>query len=653
MGTSTPAQTGLALQTRLKRRMLREWLSTTLALMLLALTLVLAAQPSGLQRLENTLYDFLISRQNPGAAPDDIIIIGIDDDSLESVGYWPWRRSLHARLIERLAQADLVALDLLLSDRHPAWQEDDTVLARAMKTHGRVVLPVMLDTVRARAVRPLPELAQAAMALGHINIDPDADGVIRRFSPQLRTPEGEAYDHLSIVLMRARADVPRLPDTFAGPNGLRIPFIGAPGYFRSIPYARVLDGSVDASVFRGKTVLVGAWGSGLGDVFATPRSVDGEVMPGVEILANILQGGLDGSWIRNASTFWAVLGNLLPVLLACLGCRSLSPQRQLLLTTNLLIIVLGVCAALLYVWHLWWPPVASLLTLIISYPLWSWRSQQAAMRHIDTELRLLNAMESTDGMSVALPAWQQSLTQRVGQLHVALERFRRAQQQQDETLRFLSHDMRAPLNTLLALTENERHGGRQDNPELLDQIDHHAARTLRLVDDFVDLSRASAQTLQARPVHLGDLLLACRDDSWARAQQKDIRLETEGLEQDAWVMADAGLLERALLNLVDNAIKYSAPGTRIRLVLEAQGRHEWKACIIDQGRGMQADDLAHIFAPFTRVDTDAPANPGGAGLGLAFVHTVAQRHQAGLEVDSRPGRGSRFCLRLPRYQPED
>ncbi len=659
MAAAGPAHTGEALQARLERRMRREWGATSVALLALCLALCLFAQPLGITRLDNTLYDFLANHQADRTAPDDIVIVGIDDDSLETIGYWPWRRALHARLLSQLRDARLVGLDFLLSDVNPAYPQDDALLAAAMQAHGRVVLPVMLDDARQRVVMPLPALARAALALGNINIEPDADGVIRQFEPLRQTPQGTDIAHLSVAMLETLAP-DRLPVNGVPGTRLRIPFLGPPGHFHHIPYARVLDGSVPPQFFRDKTVLVGAWGSGLGDVFATPRSHAGEVMSGVEILANILQGGLSRHWVDSAALAPTIAGNLLPVLLVLIGCRILSPQRQLWLTTALMGLMLAACAVLLFRGHLWWSPLPGLIALVLSYPAWSWRSQQAALRHIDAELSLLTqadgaATAQNDAHSATrmASAWDQSLAHGVGQLHQALGNFRRAQQQQDETLRFLSHDMRAPLNSLLALTEHERRANpQQPKPAaaLLDNIDHYAARTLKLVDDFIGLGRASAQALRQVPVDLCGLVLDCADDSWARARQKNITLGYEGLNREAWILADAELLGRALLNLIDNAIKYSAAGTRVRLVLTEAAPESWEICIIDQGRGMDATELAQIFTPFTRVATHMPANPGGSGLGLAFVHTVVQRHHAGISVHSQPGEGSRFCIRLRRHR---
>jgi len=115
----------------------------------------------------------------------------------------------------------------------------------------------------------------------------------------------------------------------------------------------------------------------------------------------------------------------------------------------------------------------------------------------------------------------------------------------------------------------------------------------------------------------------------------------------AYTRGEQTLLIRALCNLVDNAIKYSASGTRIECGIDEQPSF-WRVRIKDQGQGIAAQDVARLFEPFARVGVETRGDVGGAGLGLAFVHTVAKRHGGRIEVQSEPGVGSEFILHLPK-----
>ncbi|MNL04115.1 Signal-transduction histidine kinase senX3 [compost metagenome] len=115
----------------------------------------------------------------------------------------------------------------------------------------------------------------------------------------------------------------------------------------------------------------------------------------------------------------------------------------------------------------------------------------------------------------------------------------------------------------------------------------------------------------------------------------------------AYTRGDQTLLMRALCNLIDNAIKYSPSGTRIECGIEEEPGF-WRVSVHDQGQGIAAPDIARLFEPFSRVGVESRGDVGGAGLGLAFVRTVAERHGGFVEVRSELGAGSVFTLRLPR-----
>src|SRR5690625_2498315 len=134
-----------------------------------------------LERLDNVIYDFQLRLQPfPERAEQSppIALIIIDDASLKSLGHWPWRRKVYADLLQHLEQAKAVGIDLLFTNTNPAYPDDDALLAAAIQAHGRVVLPVFVDKAQ-RLEQPIEPLLAATAGLGFINIEPDADGVVR------------------------------------------------------------------------------------------------------------------------------------------------------------------------------------------------------------------------------------------------------------------------------------------------------------------------------------------------------------------------------------------------------------------------------------------------------------------------------------------
>ena len=656
-------------QDRLPASIWREWVLSTAVLLTLTFCLSYFSDALGLKSLDNTLYDRLVARLVLKPASDDIIIVAIDDVSIKETGYWPWRRAQHAALLERLSGARAVALDLVFSEPNPAYPDDDAVLAQAIRNHGRVVLPLIITHDNDKAARPIPELANSTPHFGYINIDPDPDGVIRSSSVQKQINNGDTFSHISLAMLEAGQDVKsaqNLRDKY-GITPLRIAFATFSHDQAVVPYNRVLDGSIPASTFDGKYVLVGSWGSGLGDTFATPQSSAQGVIPGVEILASLLAGGMADRWIKTPERLTLALLCMIPVLISCIAFLYLSPQRAFLFALTLAGGTFAIVAILLH-YSLWWvSPSAALIGTTLAYPVWSWRSQHAALRHIDGQLavlrneRLIPPSLNIDTSKLTqhrlLPSHDQTLLERVHQLHYATDSMRIAQHQRSETLRFLSHDMRSPLNSILALTELHRHGmspstSNTSSTEIFDQFDYYAKKTLALVDGFVELSRAEGIQMTFQPVNLSDLIRQCCEGAWVLAQHKHIRIDTTVMPDIAWVNADASLLERAWSNLLDNALKYSPDNTTITCTVHRDG-HDWILRVQDKGRGMDATQLANAFAPFVRIDEQHPGNPSGVGLGLAFVRTVVSRHGGSIEVQSEPNAGTCFTIRLRALEAPD
>ena len=112
------------------------------------------------------------------------------------------------------------------------------------------------------------------------------------------------------------------------------------------------------------------------------------------------------------------------------------------------------------------------------------------------------------------------------------------------------------------------------------------------------------------------------------------------------MLGDAGWLERLLLNLLDNAIKFTAAGGRVAVAVTANERHVVLR-VEDTGIGISSDALPHVFERFYQVDTARSREGGGAGLGLSLARWIADRHRATIEIASEPGKGTIAIVRLP------
>ena len=219
--------------------------------------------------------------------------------------------------------------------------------------------------------------------------------------------------------------------------------------------------------------------------------------------------------------------------------------------------------------------------------------------------------------------------------------------QRDQAMHFISHDIRAPIGAILTVIEMEQHEGKVDtNSVLLQRIQRYARSSLALAEDFVHLARAQNATPQRTPIELGNILDQALDDMWAVAKERFVELEWMPQEEEAWVLGDASMLRRSCTNLISNAIKYGPIEGTVFCSLTREGKY-WCINIRDQGEGISPEELARLFAPFTRQAQHERSPIRGIGLGLAYVDAVAKQHEGSITVHSDVGHGSCFTLRLP------
>ncbi len=228
---------------------------------------------------------------------------------------------------------------------------------------------------------------------------------------------------------------------------------------------------------------------------------------------------------------------------------------------------------------------------------------------------------------------------------------RAIERSRDETLRFLSHDMRAPQASILALLELQQENSSElPQQEFFARIEKACRKTLGLADNFVQLARAESQEYRLEEMDFQDLLIDASDEMWSLAKSRHIDLQVTIAEGEYTVDADRTLLTRALTNLISNAINYSPDHTSILCSLGSEhkdGKTRVVCSIRDQGYGIAEADQSKLFQRFQRVDLPNQPRHDGVGLGLVFVKTVIERHFGDIRFTSVPNQGTTFTLSLP------
>lgn len=225
------------------------------------------------------------------------------------------------------------------------------------------------------------------------------------------------------------------------------------------------------------------------------------------------------------------------------------------------------------------------------------------------------------------------------------------EQFQRDFVSIVSHQLRAPLTAIkgfaktLVLKDEEL-----DAPtrrQFLSTVNEQADRLARLVDDLLQVSRIDARRLRLEwtEIELDELLGDLISQFHSRWGSRRITLDLEpGLPP---IRADRRKLDEILINLIDNAIKYSPPASPIRVAARASGEAV-EIAVEDRGFGIAPEDAAQLFQKFQRITTPATRDIGGTGLGLFIVKGLVEAHGGGIWVESVPGAGSTFTFTVPR-----
>jgi signal transduction histidine kinase len=215
----------------------------------------------------------------------------------------------------------------------------------------------------------------------------------------------------------------------------------------------------------------------------------------------------------------------------------------------------------------------------------------------------------------------------------------------------VSHELRTPLTVIKGFVETLLDGAWRDqnkSPEYLGTILRHADQLTNLVSDLLELSKLESQGLPARhtAVDLGQVVQRAYDLLLQATERKKQSMKLDVSPRLPQVRGNADYIERAVANLIDNASKYTPESGHITVRAHGNG-HFAVVEVADDGIGIPKDDIPRIFERFYRVDRSRSREMGGTGLGLSIVKHVAQVHGGTIEVESTPGKGSVFRLRLP------
>ncbi len=391
-----------------KTRLRREWLLTAaIAFALLGMFVYgSVARPMG-----NVVYDHFM-RWHGFRATQDIVIVAIDDRSLQELGGWPLKRSTYQKLLNQLDddryRPKTIGIDLLFLDP----TEDDAALATSIRQHNAVLpleFAIQNDAKQSyQASPPVGPLSDAAQ-LGHINLAFDEDGIIRGFNAK-----DKQWPHFALV-MHAQGRPQSSIDISEQRQRFRMvdPRVGFP----MVSLVDAIHNDFTKALLKDKYVLLGVTAPSLSDRYPTLYSGRNNAStPGVAILASILNASLNHAFIQEAPPL-IVLGGAALLVLAMLQSLVLLKPRASLLLALLLILLSSLLSYALLTQHDWWfDPVPFILVALIIQPLWAWRRLEAIVHMVEHKSADLQQFQTTDRSVTAAKPTSREIVLQYGKL---------------------------------------------------------------------------------------------------------------------------------------------------------------------------------------------------------------------------------------------
>lgn len=630
------------------------WLGGWLLMLGLPLVVAALAAASPFQaRLEAWLQDATQRLVAGEQHFDDVLVVAVDEASLSELrpylGGWPYSRDVYAVLLDYLGEMQVrsVFFDILFAEHRPGDDAFRAALARNPAARlaatarrskpaeggdpallGRLAwpadpaadLPAMHWQAAALPLTLLTDVA-ALPRIGLISVDYDADGMLRRIPLLHRV--GDDYLPSGVLAMLHDGDAaPRLayregwltvddaawPVAADGTVALRFP--ANADAVDGLPFATLVQAAlglpghaVDPARLRGKALFIGTTA-----LFADHVNTPNGVVNGVQLLATAYGALRRGQYLAPPSLRWnaaLLLCGLLPVA-AAFAVRA-ARQRRIVVVSGASIAAIAVILAL----HL------GLLA-----------AQQASW----LGLPLLTALAAS---VLALAYVQQR------RANATAATARAEVEQQREVLALVSHELKSPLAAIdMTLQNLARVDGLPSAVQARHQRIHRASRRLQaLIDDNLaaDRLRRDKAGLQVAGFDLAGVI----GEVVEAAERPGIHVELPSAQ--AAMQGDRELMRIVCANLVGNAVKYSPSGAPIHIGLVREGSG-WTLSVSDRGDGIAEADLARIFEPYVRA---AGTRQPGSGLGLALVRQIVERHRGTVAVESAPGVGTRFVVRLP------
>jgi signal transduction histidine kinase len=605
------------------------------ALMLATSLLSLALSATALGRqFDNYAYDFLFRLLQPKPWKPSSIILAIDEATLAKYGGNAGIRTAIADGIAKIkpARPAAIAVDVILAE--PSTPETDQALEDALAGAPNLILASYLleneTAVNTTWTNPIPRFRQHAFAVGHVQASFDDYDSVSREVPLMKVAAHDRRWSLALDAFRAIHHA----DIIESPQDLRIANTIIPSKLRDatidgrtlrVRYPplsmgrlpRVSIAELDANPalaarFTGQVVFVGETALAAGDSWSTPYS-NGKTTPGIEMHAGEYETLAQQNFLTDAPLLLVIAFSFL---LAAAAGTIYAYGSGTLANLEAATVILASQAV---------PALAFANNTVLAW--------------------LPGTLTALLSVATAV-AWRNLL------LRTALTESENEKTRYQKAMQFVTHEMRTPLTAIQGSSELiSRYGQMPEakRKQMAELINAESKRLARMIETFLSVERLSAGQMEIKQERfpLPELVERCTERARPFADRKQIEIFIEPLPV-VDLIGDRELMEYAVYNLLTNAVKYSPEQTRVRVFSEDSISGRVRLSIEDQGIGMDKKEVTRIFEKFYRTKRAEQSGEVGTGIGLSIVEQIVTQHGGSIDVESEPGKGSRFTLNLKR-----
>jgi signal transduction histidine kinase len=591
-----------------------------------------------LASLESIFYDLRVRMDFTVKPTREIVIVTMDEESDDYLGdTYPYTYATHSRFLDKLLSSKPKIVNFLT--KMPDVNLDDQQYFNSFKNNlkqfsavgGKVNFGTELDEVVGEVLPP-EGLREFNYALAQLNIDNNTfakDDVVRR---AIFNVSGEESLHLLTAnqyrIMSGKTAI-NIPDVLgayyndeADANFVLFRYPGSPVYsdfkYKTIPYHRVLVGNFSPEIFKDKIVLIGPnYISQKNNFYLTPFNQEEYKAPKLVIHATIIDALIQNKTIKMIPRMVSnILVFMVGIVLSFLISR-LKPKDGLIITILMLTSILVISYILFITLGFWLYTAHLVVTVFVVYYIWiPFRAIGEYQRRfaIQEEAKILKKVEKL----------------------------------KQNFLSLMSHDLKTPVAKIAGVADNlyQQNSGSPEIREKSQLIIDSTKELNKFISSILDLTKIESSNFGLNKISrdVNSVVEIVVKDLAFSAGQKNVQIKQE-LAPLYPIQIDFTLITRVISNLVENAIKYSGPGSVVHI--KTWDDDKWVYIeITDNGTGIPPEELQNIFEKFYRIKNDANHAIKGTGLGLYLVKYFVELHGGTISVESIFGKETKFLVKL-------